>query len=439
MKFFLTNRFYYLAIGLTVMFVAGYYFSLVYSTAYLLFFVLMIFVGIDSFMLFFSGGTITVSREVNDRLSNGDENKITLAIESTYRIKVSIEIKEELPDQLQIRDFSISKNLKPGEALTLGYSIFPKERGSYSFGVSNVLTISQIGLVMRRIKAAKAEEVRVYPSFIHINNIELAAISNKLIMVGQKRIQKVGNSQEFDSIRPYVLGDDPRRLNWKATAKKNALQVNHFVDEKSQSLYCLIDKSRAMKMPFEGLSLLDYAINASLVLSHVALKKGDQAGLLTFEDQPATFIKASTQHSQIHHIMEALHREETSFNEVDFTTLYSFTSAKIHQRSLFLLYTNFESIHSLERQLPYLKLLNRKHLLLVVFFKNTEVNKVIEEEAISTQGIFTKVMAHQLLNEKNLINEKLRNSGILTLYTSPENLSTDVINKYIEIKNRRIL
>jgi hypothetical protein len=133
------------------------------------------------------------------------------------------------------------------------------------------------------------------------------------------------------------------------------------------------------------------------------------------------------------------HREKTSFNEVDFTSLYSFTRNRIHQRSLLLLYTNFESIHSLEWQLPYLKLLNRKHLLLVIFFKNTEVDKVIQEEVNSTEGIFTKAMAHQIVNEKNLINEKLRNSGILTLYTNPEHLSTNVINKYIEIKNRRIL
>ncbi|MFY0602204.1 MAG: DUF58 domain-containing protein [Cyclobacteriaceae bacterium] len=439
MKVFLSNRFYYLAIGITVLFVVGYYFPIVFIVNRIVFFTFVILAALDTYLLFYSGGTIDVKRTLSDRLSNGDENEVTLNISSSYKTSIEVKVLEELPEQLQIRDFVIPKSLRSGESLEVAYSVFPKSRGVYQFGHANALVTSKLGLIIRRIKTAEPEEISVYPSFIHINNIELAAISNQLTKQGQKIVRKVGNSQEFDSIRPYVLGDDPRRINWKATAKRSALQINHYIDEKSQGMYCLLDKSRSMKMPFNGLSLLDYAINASLVLSHVALKKGDQAGLISFEDNPSTFVKANTQNNQINHIIEALYREETSFNEVDFSSLYTFIRGKISQRSLLLLFTNFESIHSLERQLPHLRLLNRRHLLLVIFFKNTEVSTVIDEQAKTTESIYAQTIAMQMMAEKELINQKLKSAGILTLYTSPKHLSADVINKYIEIKNRRVL
>ncbi|MDW3193526.1 MAG: DUF58 domain-containing protein [Cytophagales bacterium] len=426
-------------IVLIVLFVLGYYFPVIYSVAQLLFAVDMVVLVIDFWLLFGQKGYVEVQRHAQDRLSNGDVNTINLSIQSHYRIPVSLVILDELPDQLQIRDFEMTLDLKPGVLCDLSYDIIPKTRGEYHFGVTNVLVSSLLGMIQKREKAGEEVTIRVYPSFIHINQLELAAISQQLQVQGQKRVQKVGNSQEFDSIRSYVLGDDPRHINWKATARKNTLQVNHFTDEKSQGVYCLLDKSRSMQMPFEGMTLLDYAINATLVLSHVALRKGDRAGLISFEGEPSSFVKANRQANQIHKLMEALYHEQTSFSEVDYTSLYTFCHKNINQRSLCLLFTNFESKHSLERQLPYLKMLNRQHLLLVIFFRNTEVDLVMEEESSSIEGIYQKAIAAQMIREKELIHEKLHHAGILSLYTTPQNLSVEVLNRYIQIKNRRVL
>lgn len=439
MKFFPTRRFYFLQIALIVLFVLGYYFPVIFSVAQLLFIVAMIMLATDLWLLFGLKGHMQVERMAQDRLSNGDVNTITLNVQSLYRIPVILSLLDELPDQLQIRDFQLDLEMKPGSARTLTYEVVPKVRGEYHFGVTNALISTVIGLVQKREKASNEMTIRVYPSFIHINQLELAAISQQLQVHGQKRVQKVGNSQEFDSIRSYVLGDDPRHINWKATARKNTLQVNHFTDEKSQGVYCLLDKSRSMQMPFEGMTLLDYAINATLVLSHVALRKGDRAGLISFEGESSSFVKANRQANQIHKLMEALYHEETSFSEVDYTSLYTFCHKNINQRSLFLVFTNFESKHSLERQLPYLRMLNRQHLLLVIFFRNTEVDLVMEEESGSIEGIYQKAIAAQMIREKELIHEKLHQAGILSLYTTPQNLSVDVLNRYIQIKNRRVL
>ncbi len=439
MKFFPTRRFYFLQIALIVLFVLGYYFPVIFKVAQLLFIVEMIVLMTELWLLFGRKGHVQVDRNAKDRLSNGDVNQVKLSIYSYYPVPVSLTVLDELPNQLQIRDFQIELSLKPGGHKELSYEVVPKVRGEYAFGVTNVMVSTIIGLIQKREKVGKEVTIRVYPSFIHINQLELAAISQQLQVHGQKRVQKMGNSQEFDSIRSYVLGDDPRHINWKATARKNTLQVNHFTDEKSQGVYCILDKSRSMQMPFEGMTLLDYAINATLVLSHVALRKGDRAGLISFEGAPSAFVKANRQANQIHKLMEALYHEDTSFSEVDYTSLYTFCHKNINQRSLFLLFTNFESIYSLERQLPYLRMINRQHLLLVIFFRNTEVDLVMEEESSSIEGIYQKAIAAQMIREKELIHEKLHKAGILSLYTTPENLSVDVLNRYIEIKNRRAL
>ncbi|MDH5609026.1 MAG: DUF58 domain-containing protein, partial [Cyclobacteriaceae bacterium] len=312
-------------------------------------------------------------------------------------------------------------------------------RGAYSFGRINLLVTSPIGLIRRRIIENASREVKVYPSFVRLHQYELMAISQQLYMHGQKRVRRVGTSQEFDTIRDYVPGDDPRHINWSATARKQHLMSNHYRDERSQSIYCVVDKGRAMKMPFEGMTLLDYAINASLVLSDISLKKSDKAGLLTFEDTIGTFVKAGSRSNQLHSLMEGLYRQETSFKESDFSMLFNFMFQSVSQRSLVMLFTNFESIHSLNRQLTYLRMINRKHLLIVVYFRNTEIDTLIGRQAKTTREIYDQAIGHQMLTEKQLIGEALNQAGILSLYTRPENLSVDIINKYIEVKTKRLL
>ncbi len=145
--------------------------------------------------------------------------------------------------------------------------------------------------------------------------------------------------------------------------------VNNFTDEKSQQVYCLIDKGRVMKMPFDGMSLLDYAINATLVLSRVALVRQDKAGLLTFSDQVGTFLPAGRKTTQMGHILEILFNQQTRFQETDYEKLHAMVRTRITQRSLIVLFTNFESLTGLQRQLPFIRSIARQHLVLVVFFR----------------------------------------------------------------------
>lgn len=321
----------------------------------------------------------------------------------------------------------------------LQYKLRPTERGEYHFGKLNMYATSVFGLIARRFSFCDDAMVPTYPSFIQLRKYDLMAISNNLHQYGIKKIRRIGHTMEFEQIKEYVLGDDLRTINWKATAKSNQLMVNQFQDEKSQPVYSVIDKGRLMKMPFDGLSLLDYAINAALVISNVAIKKHDKAGTFTFSKKVENMVVAEKRTSQMNLILESLYNIKTDFFESDFGRLYGDVRRNITQRSLLLLYTNFETLDSLHRQLPYLKGMAKNHLLVVIFFKNTELNSLIENKAKTIQQVYDKVIAEKFAFEKRLIVNELKKYGIYSILTTPENLTLDTINKYLEIKARGLL
>ncbi|MEO0059785.1 MAG: hypothetical protein RLZZ312_1432 [Bacteroidota bacterium] len=403
-------------------------------------FVLLIgFLLLDIIILFQSKNGIFANRIVPEKLSNGDENDIKLTIQNRYSFPISIKIIDEIPFQFQIRNFEIIKKLNPTSAIETNYFLRPVERGEYFFGNLHIFASSPLRLVSKRFSFVGNQMVPTYPSYIQLRKYDLMAFSNQLFQFGMKKIRKIGHTIEFEQIKEYVQGDDIRTLNWKATAKKNSLMVNQFQDEKSQSVYMAIDKGRVMKMPFNGLSLLDYAINATLVLSNVILKKQDKAGMFAFSKKVENRVVAERRSSQMQKILESLYNIKTDFFESDYSRLYVDIKKNINHRSLILLYTNFETIEGLQRQLPYLKAISKNHLLVVVFFKNTELDILINKKATNIQEVYDKIIAEKFAFEKKLIVQELQKYGIYSILTSPENLTLDTINKYLEIKARGIL
>ena len=190
-------------------------------------------------------------------------------------------------------------------------------------------------------------------------------------------------------------------------------------------------------MPFEGMTLLDYAINSSLVLSSVALQKQDKAGLITFGQNIDAFVPADKKPTQINNILESLYKQQTNFLEPDLEKLFSVVRNRITQRSLLVLFTNFESFDSLERVLPSLKRLAHYHLLMVVFFDNTELKTLIESKASRIEDIYIKTIGEKYRYEKQLIVKELQKNGIVAVLSTPENLTINALNKYLELKTRQ--
>ena len=340
---------------------------------------------------------------------------------------------------MQIRDNSFSSVLKPGITKVISYFLRPVKRGEYNFGNINVYVSSRIGFVKRRYRFEGEKIIPVYPSYVQMRKYELMAISDRLTEAGIKKVRRVGHSMEFEQIKEYVKGDDYRTINWKATARKNHLMVNHFEDEKSQQVYSVIDTGRIMKMPFEGMSLLDYAINASLVISNIAIYKQDKAGIITFSKNVGNLLPADRQAIQMNKILEILYRQKTDFPESDFETLASIIFNKISHRSLILLFTNFETLNALERQIQFIRKLSQRHLVVVIFFINTQLYELIDEPAENVEQIYHKTIAEKFAYEKRLIVKELARYSIHSILTTPQNLSVNTINKYLELKARRLI
>ena len=376
---------------------------------------------------------------MSEKLSNGDENEIHIALNNQFTFPVHLKIIDEIPFQFQQRNFEVKRKIKALAKDDYRYFLRPTERGEYFFGNLNIYTTSPLRLISRRFTYDNNQMVPTYPSYMQLRKYDLMAFSNNLFQYGLKKIRRIGHTMEFEQIKEYVQGDDLRTINWKATAKKNQLMVNQYQDEKSQNVYMVIDKGRVMKMPFNGLSLLDYAINATLVLSNVILKKQDKAGMFAFSKKVENRVVAEKRQSQMQLIMENLYNVKTDFFESDFSRLYVDVKKHVNQRSLIMLYTNFETLDGLHRQLPYLKGIAKNHLLVIVFFNNTELNDLIHKKASNVQEIYDKVIAEKFAFEKRLIVNELRKYGIYSVLTQPENLTLDTINKYLEIKARGIL
>ena len=420
-----------------VLFLLSFFFSWLGDIPVIFFWLIILLFIIDIVLLYRLPKGVFVKRISPERLSNGDDNEISIYIESNYAFAVNVEIIDEIPHQFQKRDVLFKMALTSRQHKLLNYLLRPTKRGEYEFGWLRVYVQSSLKLVSRRFNFEQAETLPVYPSFLQMRKYELMAISNRLNEIGIKKIRRLGHSMEFEQIKNYVAGDDYRTLNWKATARQGNLMVNSYTDEKSQHVYCVIDKSRAMKMPFEGLSLLDYAINASLVLSSVALLKEDKAGLITISDKKGAVIPAEKRPTQLNKIMEVLYREKTRYLETNMELLYTTIRNTLKQRSLVVFFTNFESAQALERQLPYLKRIAKFHLLVMVFFENTELKALSEEPATNVEGIYIKTIAEKFVYEKKLMVKELARHGIQSILTAPQNVTVNTINRYLELKARQ--
>lgn len=436
---FLATRFYYVMATLIAAMMLSYPFPLLLpfvQTALVLFALLAV---IDMLILFNRNVVINVAREAPQVLSLGDDNDITITLLNRSGISLHAEMIDELPEQFQVRDFSRRFQLVPGKQHVERYSLRPLTRGEYTFGHIHLFLSTALGLVRRRFSTDPKTVLPVYPSIIQMKKYEISNFARSATEYGVKRMRRVGHSYEFEHIKQYIRGDDYRSINWKATSRRATLMVNQYEDEKSQQIYCVIDKSRVMHMPFNGLSLFDYAVNTSLVISNIVLGKQDKAGLITFAEAPKALVKAERSKGQLKKIIETLYKEKEGAVEANYESLYMVTQKFIAGRCMMFLFTNFDSTYALQRVLPQLQKLNDKHLLVVVFFENSEVTTQTSSHVETLEDVYTQVTAEHFALTKIQLVQELRQAGIMSILTKPEALTVTTINKYLEVKSRGMI
>ena len=435
---FLTSRF-YIVVGIIALVLAGgVCFAPLFVVGKVLLILLTLVLAADVVLLY-THVQVSATRECPERLSMGDDNEVTVHVESRSGMALRLLVIDELPKQLQWRDFGLKEKVAPRGTVRMTYHVRPVTRGVYDFGHLMVFAATPIGLAMRRFKCGEPFAAKVYPSYLFLRKYELMAATNNLAEIGIKKVRRAGNNTEFEQIRDYVQGDDYRVINWKASARRSHLMVNVYQDERAQQVFSIIDKGRLMQQAFEGMTFLDYAINATLALSHVVINKHDKAGLVTFANEFGSFLPAERHATQMQRILECLYGQRTTFGESDYSILCPMVNRLVPRRSFMMLYTNFTDFGSLLRQLPYLRQINQRHRLLVIFFQDVELEQYASTANNTGEEYYQHVIAEKLVYERRLITNTLKQNGIYSLLVTPKQLSVEVINKYLEMKSRHLL
>lgn len=400
---------------------------------------LLVITLIDIILVFASSNPLQLKRKVNERLNLGDQNQIELKIENTTNQPISFRLYEGFPVEMQERKLFFSAILQPGKTKVFSYEFTPKQRGDVHFSSPFFLISSMFHLVMRRYEVSCEQRIGVYPSVLQLKKYELLVFHQQKINSGIKRLRRLGNNSEFEQIKDYVQGDEIRTINWKATSRAANLMVNKYQEEKSQSVFCVLDKSRSMQMEFDELSLLDYSVNSILVLSNIMLRNGDKTGLITFSDKMGIQLSAEKNKGQMRFIMEALYNQLTEFKDPNYELLYQSIRRTIKSRSLIILFTNFETEAAMNRALPILRKINQKHVLVTVLFQNSDLETLALQKPETIREVYLTIVAEQMSELKSKIAFQLRQNGIQTVLTLPENLSLKTINKYLELKAKGVL
>jgi uncharacterized protein (DUF58 family) len=439
-SFYLTSRtFIVLGIGIAL-FCIGLVLNLSFIIGQLVLFLLFLTVLVETILLYSKSQLISSRRILPNRLSNGDQNSIELQIRNNSTMDLALTIYEDLPDLLQLRIWKIAVTLKKATNQKVVYEVRPTQRGIYTWQNTNILcSVSFLGFVARKMTFEDLASVSCYPSFEQFKKLRLNALANSFSETSTTNIRKIGQSLEFEQIKDYVSGDNYRHINWKASAKQGRLMLNQYQAERSQDIYMVLDMGRSMKMPFNQQTLLDYAINGSIALTKSILDVKDKAGLITFSSKNCAYLPARSEYKQFGTINDMLYNLTTDFLESDFERLYKFVRVKVRQRSLLIIFTNFDSINSLKRNLQYLKAIAQYHLVLVIFFENSEIVEFVNQPAGNLREIYSNTIGKHFLSQNQLILKELIKAGIQGLITQPHLLSIEAINKYIQIKRKQMI
>lgn len=439
-RIFIPTRLYVVLAVLCLLFALSYQWTFLFAIAQVLLLLLVLLVGYDYVRLRKLENNVGAQRHVADQLSMGDEQYITYDLTNSSAQDIKLELIDELPFQLQKREDGFQILLPSNGQQQYVYSLRPTSRGDYAFGELHLYVSTMMpSLLQLRKTLPLSKKVKVYPSFIQMKKFELQIFKRSASLQGLKKIRKIGQNDDFEHIRAYVTGDNIKSINWKATSRSNTLMINQYQDTRAQQVYCVLDKGRSMKMPFDQLSLLDYSINTALVLSNIILKKYDKVGLVTFGRQLDQVVTADDRRQHLQLIADALYEQQSTYEEPNYEKLYFYFRKYIRRRSILLLFTNFEDTYDMQRQLPYLRGLNKHHLLVVIFFINTELQEKSLMPVTTSSDIYTKTFAQKALIQKEKTAETLASQGIQVILSSPTDLSINTINKYLEIKAKRML
>ena len=382
---------------------------------------------------------IELARLVEPKLSLGADNLVVITLNNHSAHSLRIEVRDEFPYQFSVDQRLLRGTAAPLSPTDLRYHVRPTARGEYTFGAINLRYLSTLGTFRRQAAYVSDETVRVYPNVLDVRKYDLLARKGLLMELGLRHVRAAGVGTEFARLRDYTTDDEFRRINWKATARRNHPIAVEYETERSQHVVYALDTGRLMRPAVGDIAKLDYAINAALLSSYVATARGDQVGLLTFADEVGVYLGPAKGRAQFYSMLELLYNVRSEPVEADHARALGYLSIKNKRRSLIVIFTDLVTLDAARPLIAHTSRLAMRHLPLVVTMHDPQIAALARQPATAAAPVYQRAVAQQLIDERQVILDTLNRAGVLTLDVEADKLSIAVINKYLELKSRSVL
>ncbi len=377
-----------------------------------------------------------VTRKHETRLSLGAWNLVQLTVRNNSRQRVTLTVRDEPPPVFGWDRLVLSGEVWPHGEVTLAYHVRPPRRGDYTFGNVNLRWPGILGLVVRQATCLLGSSVKVYPNLLEIRKYDLLVRRGHIQELGLRLSRKFGEGAEFERLRAYLPDDDYRRIDWKATARRNKPISREFQTERSQNIVSVIDLGRMMRSPVGDLSKLDHVINAVLLFSYVATRKGDRVGLMTFADTVDVFLPPRQGTGQFYRMLQVLYGVQSQPVEPDYAEALAYLAVKNKKRSLVVLFTDLSGGPSVQSLVTNLSALYPRHLPVCVTISDPAMLSAASAQPRNSSAAYERMVAGQMLDDRRVLLESLHRHGVLTLDVPADKLTVAIINKYLELKGR---
>jgi uncharacterized protein (DUF58 family) len=385
-------------------------------------------------------GRLRVERQMGRVCSIGEPEDVELVVENLGRMARSMRLRDDVPDEFSAEPAAFQVAVPGRRRAILAYRFVPKRRGTYVFAQVDALVASRLGFWRAQYSWPLRAEVRVYPDIHQVARFTMLARRDRLSSMGVRRSRRLGTDNEFERLRDYIEGDDPRHIDWRASARRSKLTSRAFQHNQSQRIIFLIDCGRLMAGDTgDGLSPLDHAFNAMLLLAHVALIRGDQVGLLAFSDRVRAYVPPGGGPRRINRLVHGVHNVFPEMVEPRYDRAFIELERRCRKRSLVVLMTNLFDELSAQLAGEYLRNLTGRHLALGVFLRDHDLFAVADKAPGEGLGLYQGAAAADLLNWRERVLAGLRLRGVLTLDVFPEELTALLVNRYLDIKARHLL
>jgi uncharacterized protein (DUF58 family) len=382
---------------------------------------------------------LKIVRIVNDKLSLGTKNQVAFEVTSSWKYQSIIQLKDEIPPEFEAETTHMKLVLRNSQEERAIYDVLPSRRGQHTFGNLNIRAYGVLGLVGRQYVINLKQTVKVYPNIKDVSSYRLLARKGRLMEVGLKPSRIFGLGTDFEYLREYVPDDEFRKISWKASARRSKLITSQYQTERSQNIFIVIEAGRMMTSKIDKITKFDYAINAALLLSYVAMDKGDNVGLMVFSNEIKVFLPPKRGKKQLNLIIESLYNLEPEMVEPDYGQAIKYLTMKNKKRSLVVFFTDLIDSDVSKAIVVYSRSLYPAHLPMCVAISEPAIFEEADQYPETIKDIYQKAVAEDIIYQREQVKTILNRGGVLTLDVPPNQLTPTLITKYLSVKSKNKL